>query len=108
MYYKLVNLKPVKCGIEEMSDDNHCVVALDNIGDIKISTVFLGINHQCDDGPPILFETMVFGNDQYDYQQRYSTWEEAQVGHQDAVKFVKIKKAKEGMEFGKSKRELDI
>jgi hypothetical protein len=48
-----------------------------------VSTVFLGLDHQYGDGPPILFETMVFGDsDMTDhYQQRYSTWHEAMDGH---------------------------
>src|SRR5689334_11743941 len=33
-------------------------------GDITISTVFLGINHNFrNDGPPILYETMVFADE---------------------------------------------
>ena len=28
---------------------------------VRVSTVFLGVDHQYQDGPPILFETMVFG-----------------------------------------------
>ena len=66
-------------------------VAQDRIGDILISTVFLGIDHSFyADGPPLLFETMVFGGDFDQEQQRYSTWEEAEAGHQEFVKMVKI------------------
>src|SRR6266550_2292491 len=36
-------------------------VANEMIGDVRISTVFLGLDHRYgDDGPPLLFETMVF------------------------------------------------
>ncbi len=50
---------------------------------VRVSTVFLGINHQFGDGPPLLFETMIFGGplDQ-EYQTRCSTWEEAEQMHQ--------------------------
>jgi hypothetical protein len=49
---------------------------------VVVSTVFLGVNHQHFDGPPLLFETMVF-NDYGDdgTQERYSTWDEAEAGH---------------------------
>src|SRR6188508_2453573 len=50
---------------------------------ITVSTVFLVHNHQWGSGPPLLFETMVFGTDD-DMTERYSTWDEAQVGH-DAI-----------------------
>lgn len=37
-------------------------VALDTFGDVRVSTVFLGLDHQHGlDGPPLLWETMVFG-----------------------------------------------
>ena len=39
-------------------------IALDYVGKIKISTVFIGIDHQfLKSGPPLLFETMVFGGE---------------------------------------------
>lgn len=80
-------------------------VALTEIGGIVVSTVFLGLDHQYGDGPPILFETMVFGEvvgaeplsggmtvplhaptpigD--GVQLRYSTWAEAMMGHRKTV-----------------------
>jgi len=59
-------------------------VARVTIGDYLISTVFLGLDHQFeDDGPPLLFETMVFGNGPLDErQERCTTWEEAEVMHE--------------------------
>lgn len=66
-------------------------VGLDEIGSTRVSTVFLGLDHGWDDGPPVLFETMVFSDDKdYDqYQYRYCTWEEAEKGHQLILSFVK-------------------
>jgi hypothetical protein len=65
-------------------------VAQDKIVKIRISTVFLGINHNFSStGPPILFETMIFGGKHDQYQRRYSTWEQANKGHQEALKLVK-------------------
>lgn len=62
--------------------DRH--VAEDQIGDRWVSTVFMGLDHNFfGDGPPLLFETMIFGGDaDEEYGQwRYSTWEEAAAGH---------------------------
>jgi len=59
--------------------DRH--VAKDEIGDVKISTIFLGLDHSFGQGPPLLFETMVFGGDADGDMDRYSTWEEAEQGH---------------------------
>jgi hypothetical protein len=56
-------------------------VRQDQIGEVKVSTVFLGLDHNWSDGPPILFETMVFGGEHDGECERYSTWEEAEAGH---------------------------
>ena len=59
------------------------------INDVRISTVFLGINHQYGDGLPLLFETMVFGGKLDGEMDRYSTWKEAETGHDRIVQIVK-------------------
>lgn len=65
-------------------------VASDQITpDIKVSTVFLGMDHQWGQGPPLLFETMVFGGPMHDETDRYSTWEDAEDGHRRMVERVK-------------------
>ena len=64
-------------------------VANDRIGDIRVSTVFLGVDHNFDGGPPLLFETMIFGGPHDEYQEWYSTWEEAEAGHATALALVK-------------------
>ena len=46
-----------------------------------ISTVWLGLNHRLDDGPPLIFETMVFPSD----MERYATESEAIEGHNRMV-----------------------
>lgn len=58
------------------------------IGDVRVSTVFLGLDHQYGDGPPILFETMIFNGPLDASEWRYSTWEEAEVGHGHAFYLV--------------------
>lgn len=49
-----------------------------------VSTVWLGLNHQHGDGPPLIFETMVFPSkdDMGDLDcDRYATLAEAEAGH---------------------------
>jgi hypothetical protein len=53
---------------------------------VYVSTVFLGLDHRWGkQGPPILFETMIFGGVEDQYQERYATWDEAEAGHAKAV-----------------------
>jgi hypothetical protein len=61
-------------------------VAKATIGPLWISTVFLGLDHGWGNGPPILFETMIFGfSDHDEYQTRCATWDEAVRMHSLAV-----------------------
>lgn len=62
-------------------------VAKTDIGEeVFVSTVFLGIDHNhSGKGPPVLFETMVFGGKQDGLCHRYCTWDEAEVGHHEVV-----------------------
>lgn len=53
--------------------------------DVTVSTVFLWLNHNFGRGAPLLFETMIFGGPHADYQERYTTWDEAEAGHAKAV-----------------------
>jgi hypothetical protein len=57
-----------------------------------VSTVFLGMDHRFDDdGPPLLFETMIFDrvdDSALEYQERTSTWELALQAHARAVEWV--------------------
>lgn len=57
-------------------------------GNILVSTIFLGLDHSFFTDAPQLFETMIFGGEQDGYQERYSTWEEAEKGHEQAIKLV--------------------
>lgn len=65
-------------------------VALDHIGDVMVSTMFLGLDHSFTDGPPVLFETMTFSVARFpepimvcgfDEQYRYHTEPEAIAWH---------------------------
>jgi hypothetical protein len=61
--------------------DRH--VKLTEQGDVRVSTVFLGLDHNFGDlfGLPILFETMAFVDHQSVARDHYRTWEEAEAGH---------------------------
>ena len=62
-----------------------------DVGESRISTVFLGLDHRFgDDGPPLLFETMVFGGTLDQKQDRYATRQEAMRGHDSMVSRVAI------------------
>lgn len=83
-------------------------VALTKVGELSVSTVFLGIDHNYTRrGKPILFETMVFQPSTGEYAgsfpwrfprpgreesigltRRYSTWDEAETGHALTVALV--------------------
>ena len=61
-------------------------VAQTVIGKATVSTVFMALDHAFGSGPPLLFETMVFGSERWeDEMERYATWEEAEEGHKAMV-----------------------
>jgi hypothetical protein len=65
------------------------IILRDTIGDSDISTVFLGLDHSFGHhGPPILFETMIFGGPCNDECWRYTTKLEALEGHAAAMRQV--------------------
>lgn len=73
----------------EAGNDPWRVALTELPGDVRISTVFLGLDHSFGMGDtPILFETMIFGLKD-EYCERYSTWDEAEAGHRVAVEFAK-------------------
>lgn len=66
------------------------IVKQEDIGDMQVSTVFLGIDHGFGlNKRPILFETMIFGGELDQEEWRYCTWDEAIKGHDEAVRLVK-------------------
>lgn len=79
-------------------------VAQEHVGPYFVSTVWLGVNYNFTWGPPLIFETMVFGEsgedplsvsgtfDQLPLDQdtyRYATREAAERGHRDMVALVR-------------------
>ena len=52
-----------------------------------VSTVFLGLDHRhWGEGPPIVFETMLFLNGSGEDMERYSSWDDAETGHKAFVR----------------------
>lgn len=64
-------------------------VAREDLGDVLLSTVFLGVDHAFGDGPPVLWETMIFGGPRDQDQQRYTSREDALAGHAEWLKELK-------------------
>ena len=78
--------------LEELWEARKKHVAVDIIEGKRISTVWLGLDHSYDGRKPLLFETMIFADDEIGgdiYMDRYTTWEEAEAGHQKAIQWVK-------------------
>ena len=74
------------------------IVATSTIENYFVSTVFLGVDHQWeDDGPPLLFETMVFGKGPLNERlERCTTWEEAEVMHEKMCEEIRQQENKPG------------
>lgn len=65
-------------------------VAVTEIGEVKVSTVFLALDHGWGQGPPVLWETMVFGGEMDQEMNRCpGSREQAEAMHQDMVERVK-------------------
>ena len=64
----------------ETNFDNR-IVAKSRVWGCEVSTVFLGLDHQWGGGPPLLFETLVFGGPLDGKMYRVTTWEEAEAAH---------------------------
>lgn len=72
-----------------LSDRRVAVTDIDR--DVSVSTVFLTLDHSFrEEGPPVLFETMIFGGPHDQYCERYETWEQAEAGHAKAVAMATI------------------
>ncbi len=66
------------------------VIQSSYVGDVHISTVFLAYDHAFNrTSEPVLFETMLFGgNHDQELFDRYSTYAEAEQGHERAMKYL--------------------
>lgn len=81
---------------ERSSKDRSRVIAADKDegpdgSEIFVSTVFLGLDHNFSGtGPPVLWETLVFGGPLADEMARYRSREAALAGHQEICARVRL------------------
>jgi hypothetical protein len=71
---------------EEVDRNDKRRVALAELPDCKVSTVFLATAPAARDGRSLLFETMIFGGEHDQKTWRWYTWSKAEEGHQVAVR----------------------
>jgi hypothetical protein len=76
----------IRCFLKE-ADGVH--VADDRVGRVRVSTVLLLIDHAFGPGPPVIFETMIFGGWHDQRQWRYTSMEAARCGHVRALAMVR-------------------
>ena len=94
MWYILdENNKPIRstvvdCGNWLEENPERKSVKQEHIDDVFISTVFLGLDHAWDSDIPVLWETMIFRGEHDQYQERYTSYEDALEGHQIALNLV--------------------
>lgn len=97
-FFLLIDKQAVACSAEEwamqfeemvLNETKH--VALQKVKGYRVSTVWLGLNHNYFGGAPHIFETMVFDKKTHDsiYCTRCSTWDEAEKMHQHAIAWIK-------------------
>jgi hypothetical protein len=61
-------------------------VADDYVGDLRVSTVFIGLDHgSFGGGSPVLWESMIFRDGESLEMQRYAAREEAERGHAELL-----------------------
>lgn len=87
MYKQDANGNPVPTEDSKEAFAQNRVVGLNEVGDVKVSTVFLVTDHGWR-GEPILWETMVFGGEHDEEQWRYGSRAEALAGHEAIRKWV--------------------
>ncbi len=69
------------------------VVKQEKVGETKVSTVFLGLNHNYEEGPPVLWETMIFSSEHPGIDQTQDrcsgTREQAEAMHERMMELVR-------------------
>jgi len=86
-----VRVRDVIAWAQQFENLSNRIVAWTQVtSEITVSTVFLGLDHRhFGKGPPILFETMVFGGPLDEACVRYASWDDAQTGHAVSVRKVR-------------------
>jgi hypothetical protein len=91
-FYNLKRKRPIPCSMREAKVGKRVTLKKIRMGKtlVRISTVFLGLDQNfLTSGPPILFETMVFGGPYNGLTRRYPTWSRSVRGHRKIVKLLK-------------------
>lgn len=87
-FHRWVELKSLRYasagGVTSLEEDPSRIGS-DHVGDAWVSTVWVGIDMGWARTTPIIFETMVFGGVNDQYQERYATKEAALAGHDRIV-----------------------
>ena len=90
--YILINGQPVvepdviKWGRWFEAADDERIISKTIVNEARVSTVFLGIDHNFSTGgEPILWETMIFGGQHDGWQERYISREKAVERHLEIV-----------------------
>ncbi len=87
-----------------LNTDLSRVVKQEMVGRVRVSTIFLSLDHNWGDGPPILWETMVFGGKFHEFQKRCSGGrEQAEAMHAETVAMVRSSRKKKNPATGRSR-----
>ena len=84
---------PVKSTVNEFVDweeaypEKRIIKQYDN-DEVFVSTVFLGLDHAWNSDVPVLWETMIFGGEHDQYQERYTSYKDALEGHEKALELL--------------------
>lgn len=100
IFWKLIDRIALPCSRDEYLEQardptNHFLIRTELTETIWVSTIFLGIDHNHGtEGEPLLFETMAFDDDEAIGQWRYSTYADAEEGHERACTALRAQLAK--------------
>jgi hypothetical protein len=75
---------PTDCDVRDLKDHvTNKRLAHSNVGFLRVSTIFMGLDHRHGLGAPLIFETLVFPHAEWleVFGERYSTYEQAMAGH---------------------------
>jgi len=94
-YYILIDGEPVQCpdllAWAEWFERSDRTLARTTIGPSEVSTIFLGLDHDfAGFGPPVLWETMIFGGPLAGEQKRYTSATAARAGHDHYVALLQM------------------
>lgn len=79
---EVVEISDIREWSRSFESSENRIVKQETIAGTKVSTVFLGVNHQYGEGPNLWFETMTFrGEEGGELEDRYETFEQAEAGH---------------------------